>query len=62
MNIPTVTLAALMAIIPLNSSAQCLVNGVEVPGDPELIEGTGSVDFIDCGASDHAARNIWFGR
>lgn len=49
---------ALMAIIPLNSSAQplnsgagCLLNGVEVPGDPELIEGTGGADVIDCSGS-----------
>ena len=40
MNIPMVTLAALVAIFPLGSGAQCLLNGVPVPGDPELIEGT----------------------
>ena len=32
-------------------SAQCLLNGVAVPGDPELIEGTTSADIIDCSAS-----------
>ena len=51
MHIPMVALAALMAIIPLESSAQCLLNGVAVPGDPELIEGTSSADLIDCSAS-----------
>jgi len=53
MNIPLLTLAALMAIIPLNSVAAsgCTLEGVLVPGDPELIEGTGSVDTIDCSAS-----------
>ncbi len=48
-----VILVALMAIIPLNSSAQsgCLLNGVPVPGDPEEIEGTKSADVIDCSGS-----------
>jgi len=44
MNIPMVTLAAFMALIPFISSAQsvegCTLNGVAVPGDPEVIEGT----------------------
>ena len=51
MKIPLVALAAFLAIIPLNSSAQivgCTLNGVPVPGDPELIEGTSSDDEIDC--------------
>ena len=51
MKIPMVALAAFMAIIPLNSSAQsggCELNGVEVPGDTEQIEGTSSADEIDC--------------
>ncbi len=54
MKIPMVALAAFLAIIPLNSSAQsggCELNGVEVPGDPELIEGTSSADRIDCRTS-----------
>ncbi len=53
MNIPVVTLAAFMAICPLSSVASdpCTLNGLEVPGDPELIEGTGSADIIDCSAS-----------
>lgn len=46
-----IALAALMAVIPLNSTAQCTLNGVEVPGDPELIEGTSSGDTIDCSGS-----------
>ena len=46
-----VTLAALLAIFPLSSSAQCLLNGVEVAGDPELIEGTNAPDVIDCRTS-----------
>jgi hypothetical protein len=47
--------AALMAFIPLSSGAQCLlvINGVEVPGDPELIEGTKDADIIDCRSSPH---------
>ena len=60
-------LAALMAIIPLSSSAECLdepntdcvlsdstrcmLNGVVVPGDPEVIEGTRRPDVIDCSRS-----------
>ncbi len=54
MKIPMVTLAALMALISFNSSAQsdgCTLNGVAVPGDPELIEGTSSADDIDCSTS-----------
>ena len=51
MNIPMVTLAALVAIFPLGSGAQCLLNGVPVPGDPELIEGTNAPDLIDCSTS-----------
>ena len=51
MNKPMIALAALMAMIPLSSSAQCLLNGIEVPGDPELIEGTRHPDVIDCGSS-----------
>ena len=46
-----VTLAALVAIFPLGSGAQCLLNGVPVPGDPELIEGTNAPDLIDCSTS-----------
>ncbi len=51
-----VALAALMALIPLNSSAQivivgCTIDGVAVPGDPVLIEGTSSGDHIDCSTS-----------
>jgi hypothetical protein len=60
MNIPTFALAAIMAIIPLNGSAQCFVNEVEVPGDPELIEGTTSADIIDCSASP-ARHDIYGG-
>ncbi len=54
-NIPLVALAALMALIPFNSSAQsgCTLNGEEVLGDPELIEGTGSADIIDCSGSPY---------
>lgn len=53
MNIYVVTLAAFMAIFPLSSVAvdRCTLNGVEVPGDPDLIEGTGSADIIDCSTS-----------
>ena len=54
MNIPMVTLAAFVAIIPLISSAQsdgCTLNVVAVPGDPELIEGTRRSDVIDCSTS-----------
>ena len=51
MNIPMVTLAALLAIFPLSSGAQCLLNEVPVPGDPELIEGTNAPDVIDCRTS-----------
>ena len=47
-----VILAALMALIPFNSSAHmyvgCALNGVEVPGDPYVIEGTNTADTIDC--------------
>ena len=56
MKIPMVALAAFLAIIPLNSSAQivgCTLNGVLVPGDPELIEGTSSADVIDCSTSPY---------
>jgi len=45
-----VSLLAILAIAP-TSSAQCLLNGVAVPGDPELIEGTKDADFIDCSTS-----------
>ena len=54
MNIPLVSLVVLIAALPLSSSAQlvgCTVNGIEVPGDLELIEGTGSADIIDCRGS-----------
>jgi Ca2+-binding RTX toxin-like protein len=55
MKIPMVTLAALMALISFNSSAQsddgCTLNGVAVPGDPTLIEGTRKADTIDCRSS-----------
>ncbi|MFQ6100247.1 MAG: calcium-binding protein [Anaerolineae bacterium] len=59
MNTSTKTLVtllalALMAIIPLSSSAQsggCTLNGVPVPGDPTVIEGTKSADVIDCSSS-----------
>ncbi len=54
MKIPMVTLAALMALIPFNNSAQsaeCTLNGVEVAGDPLLIEGTRKDDLIDCSTS-----------
>jgi hypothetical protein len=50
MNIPLVTLAALMALIPFNASAQCDVSAGVVVAD-ELIEGTGSADIIDCSDS-----------
>ncbi len=60
MNIPMVILAALMAIFPLNSIAiGCLLNGVEVPSDPELIEGTKNADEIDC--SDSLTRRDIYG-
>ena len=63
MNIPMITLAALMSIFPLSSGAQCLLNTVEVPGDNActgmrtgglgctVIEGTSSADHIDCSSS-----------
>ena len=47
-------IVAFLAIIPLNTSAQsagCTLNGVAVPGDPELVEGTSSADVIDCSTS-----------
>ena len=51
-NIPLVALAALLALIPSNSSAHmylgCALNGVEVPGDPYVIQGTNNADTIDC--------------
>ena len=44
MKIPMVTLAALLAIISFNSSAQdgggCKIKGVPVPSDPTVIEVT----------------------
>ncbi len=50
-----VALAALMALIPFNSSAHdetvvipCTLNGFEVPGDPYVIQGTSNADTIDC--------------
>jgi len=53
MNIPLLTLAAFMALVPLSSVADnhCTLNGVDVPLDPELIEGTGGDDVIDCNTS-----------
>ncbi len=62
MNIPMVALTAFMALIPFNSSAQCVLNGGVVDGDPKpivegspiligTIEGTRKPDFIDCSAS-----------
>ena len=54
MNRPMLDLAALMVIIPLSSPAQggnCTVNGVDVPGDPVVIEGTSGADTIDCSTS-----------
>jgi Ca2+-binding RTX toxin-like protein len=42
------------ALTALSSSAQtaaCKVNGVEVPDDPVLIEGTSGADTIDCSSS-----------
>jgi len=54
MNISMLTLAALLALIPFNSSAQCLLNGDPVPGDPTVIEGTGDADFIDCSTSPNS--------
>jgi len=61
MNIPMVTLAAFMAIFPLSSVAgvPCTLNGDPVPGDPELIEGTGSADIIDC--SESSTRHDIYG-
>jgi Ca2+-binding RTX toxin-like protein len=48
-------IVALLAIIPFSiisaQSGGCTVNGVEVPGDPYLIEGTRSADVIDCRTS-----------
>jgi Ca2+-binding RTX toxin-like protein len=51
--IPMVTLAAFLALIAFNSSAQsgCTIDGVPVAGDPELIEGTSAADDIDCRTS-----------
>ena len=49
MKIPLLTLAAILALFPLSSSAQCLVNLVEI--SDERIEGTGSGDTIDCSGS-----------
>ena len=49
-------IVAFLAIIPLNTSAQsagCTLNGVAVPGDPELVEGTSSADVIDCSTSPY---------
>jgi len=49
MNMPLVTLAALMAIIPLNSSTDGYpLNGVAVAGGPVQIEVTGSAELVDC--------------
>ncbi len=56
MHMPMVTLAAFMALIPFNSSAEgdgCHLNGTLVPGDPEVIEGTRKGDVIDCSTSAH---------
>ena len=51
-NIPIITLAAFVALIPLISSAHqsdgCTLNGKVVRGDPEVIEGTRKADTIDC--------------
>ncbi|UCC14722.1 MAG: hypothetical protein JSW21_01825 [Gammaproteobacteria bacterium] len=48
----TLTVATMMALIPLSSSAQgCTVNGDPVPDDPVLIEGTSGADIIDCSSS-----------
>ena len=49
--VPLVALAGLLAIFPSSSNAQCELNGVEVPGDPVLIEGTQDADVIDCSTS-----------
>ncbi len=62
MNIPMVTLAALMALVPLISSAEhgsgpCTIGRVDGPrpvpidGDPLVIEGTRKADVIDCHGS-----------
>ncbi len=67
MNLRMLTLLALLAIIPLNGSAdecpppdplldcglfiECRLNGDIVPGDPDEIEGTHSGDDIDCRCS-----------
>jgi len=48
-----------MAIIPLNGDAGCILNDVLVPGDPELIEGTGGADTIDC--RDSPSRHDIYG-
>ena len=54
-NRPLVALAALMVLIPFNSNADplylsggCRLNGVEVPLDPYVIQGTSAADTIDC--------------
>jgi Ca2+-binding RTX toxin-like protein len=53
MNIPMVALAAFMALITFNASAECVVsNGVVVDGN--LIEGTRRPDIIDC--SKHSSE------
>ena len=64
MKIPMATLAALMVLISFNSSAQsigCTLNGVEVPGDPGLIEGTRKADTIDCRSSPNGHDIYGFG-
>ncbi len=54
-NLPLIALAALLVLIPFNSSAHdetivfpCTLNGVEVPLDPYVIQGTNTADTIDC--------------
>ena len=67
MNMPMVALAACMALVPFSSSAQCLLSGDGVRGDPvtlteTLIEGTRKADVIDCSDSlKGASKNGPFG-
>jgi Ca2+-binding RTX toxin-like protein len=55
-NIPLVALAAVLALIPFNSSAEhggvvCTLEGVDIADNPPVIEGTNSGETIDCHAS-----------
>lgn len=53
MKLCTPTLVVLMAVVLFSSVAiaDCTLNEVPVPGDPEVIEGTMGADVIDCSTS-----------